>query len=159
MSNQLANPPVSETQSSNELVKSVDTSGLSGANLKTRINLSKLNAIANFIMKNKDIAQSKILTKDSNKDIWIEVINFAITDDNGNPTINPYDQTHATKLSMTSQQREQHGDVQIGNSVDKKGKPITLGNAYVGSGQETGVVTFDEGDAFTLDANSTSNEY
>ena len=77
----------------------------------------------------------------------------------GDPIVDPYDNTHSTKLSLTTEQSQQFGDRTIGTMTDNKGKPITFSKAYVGSGQETGVVTFTEDDTIVLGEAVDSNAY
>jgi hypothetical protein len=142
------------------LVKSVNPDGLSGVNLKNELCLTTLIDIVNFVIQDPELKDSKIVRKDQNGKLWVNLINFAKTDmETGDPIVDPYDNTHSTKLSLTTDQSQQFGDRTIGTMTDNKGKPITFSKAYVGSGQETGVVTFTEDDTIVLGGSVDSNEY
>lgn len=154
MSNVAEAKPTTEAP---KLSKVQDDSNLTGKHFKEDICVSKIIKIANAIMKDPQVAKSGIIVKDRNGDIWMKGINFAKTDPNtGEPIIDDYDQTHAKMLSLTTQQTELYGNLQIGDMLDSKGKPLTYSNAYIGSAQELGAVTFTDQDALSLD---TSNEY
>ena len=142
------------------LVKSVNPDGLSGVNLKNELCLTTLIDIVNFIIKDPELKDSKIVRKDNNGKLWVNLINFAKTDmETGDPIVDQFDNTHSTKLSLTTEQSQQFSNKPIGTMTDNKGKPLTFGKAYVGSGQETGVVTFTEDDTIVLGEAVDSNAY